>query len=59
MAIYYNNYSLIDYLAMICFISFLGFCQENIWMNSLSVYWQRLVKMLLRFCYPLESNIDT
>ena len=32
MAIYYNNYSLIDYLAMICFISFLGFCQENIWM---------------------------
>ena len=23
------------------------------------VYWQRLVKILLRFCCPLESNIDT
>ncbi len=32
MAVYFDNYSLIDYLAMVCFISFLGFCQENIWL---------------------------
>ena len=30
MTVYFDNYCLIDYLAMICFISFLGFCQENL-----------------------------
>ena len=37
MTVYFDNYSLIDYLAMICFISFLGFCQENICVNTFVV----------------------
>ena len=47
MTVYFDNYSLIDYLAMICFISFLEFCQENIWMMFRKGY---IDKLRISFC---------